>query len=93
MYDRFGAPAFLSAYNAGPKGLDAALAGLRPLPDETRNFTAKVEARIGFSAAVGGPQPAIRPSGGLFFANSAAPPATADWRQIFVRSTQHSSER
>jgi soluble lytic murein transglycosylase-like protein len=93
LYDRFGAPAFLSAYNAGPKGLDAARAGLRPLPDETRNFVAKVEARIGLLASAGDTRPAIRPSGGLFFANSAGPPATANWRQIFVRSPRYPSER
>jgi soluble lytic murein transglycosylase-like protein len=68
MYDRFGAPAFLAAYNAGPKGLEAARAGLRPLPDESRNFMEKVGRSLGISAP-GSPISAtsITGSGGLFF--------------------------
>jgi soluble lytic murein transglycosylase-like protein len=39
MYDRFGAPGFLAAYNAGPARYEAFLAG-RPLPSETRAYLA-----------------------------------------------------
>lgn len=39
MYDRFGAPGFLAAYNAGPTRYEAFLAG-RPLPSETRAYLA-----------------------------------------------------
>lgn len=39
MYDRYGAPGFLAAYNAGPGRYEAFLAG-RPLPGETRAYLA-----------------------------------------------------
>jgi hypothetical protein len=38
MYDAFGAPAFLAAYNAGPNRLADYLENHRPLPDETRRY-------------------------------------------------------
>jgi len=46
MYDQFGTPAFLAAYNAGPNRLAAYLANQRPLPDETRRYVAMIGARI-----------------------------------------------
>jgi cell division protein FtsN len=42
MYDIYGSPGFLAAYNAGPKRLDDYLAGLRSLPDETRRYVAMI---------------------------------------------------
>jgi cell division septation protein DedD len=42
MYDLYGSPAFLAAYNAGPNRLDDYLANLRPLPDETRHYVAMI---------------------------------------------------
>jgi soluble lytic murein transglycosylase-like protein len=42
MYDIYGSPGFLAAYNAGPKRLDDYLANLRPLPDETRRYVANI---------------------------------------------------
>ncbi len=42
MYDIYGSPGFLAAYNAGPKRLDDYLANLRPLPDETRRYVAMI---------------------------------------------------
>ena len=36
MYDRYGTPGFLAAYNAGPGRYDDHLATGRPLPEETR---------------------------------------------------------
>lgn len=39
MYDRYGSPGFLAAYNAGPGRYEAYLAG-RPLPAETRAYVA-----------------------------------------------------
>ncbi|WP_306120719.1 MULTISPECIES: lytic transglycosylase domain-containing protein [unclassified Roseitalea] len=38
MYDRFGAPGFLAAYNAGPERYAEHLATGRPLPRETRAY-------------------------------------------------------
>ena len=42
MYDIYGMPGFLAAYNAGPKRLDDYLANERPLPDETRHYVAMI---------------------------------------------------
>jgi len=46
MYDIYGSPGFLAAYNAGPGRLDDYLTRNRPLPDETRNYVAKIGPRI-----------------------------------------------
>jgi hypothetical protein len=50
LYDLYGSPGFLAAYNAGPGRLDDYLTRNRPLPDETRRYVAQVGARIGDSA-------------------------------------------
>ena len=42
MYDIYGTPGFLAAYNAGPSRLDDYLANNRPLPDETRRYVAMI---------------------------------------------------
>jgi cell division septation protein DedD len=42
MYDIYGAPGFLAAYNAGPARLDDYLSNNRPLPDETRHYVAMI---------------------------------------------------
>lgn len=42
MYDIYGAPGFLAAYNAGPARLDDYLTNNRPLPDETRHYVAMI---------------------------------------------------
>jgi D-alanyl-D-alanine carboxypeptidase len=55
MYDRYGAPGFLAAYDAGPDRVDAFLADGTPLPDETVNYLASVAPRLGSGAATGGP--------------------------------------
>jgi len=41
LHDRYGAPGFLAAYNAGPGRYEASLAG-RPLPLETRLYVERV---------------------------------------------------
>jgi len=46
MYDIYGAPGFLAAYNAGPARLDDYLANNRPLPDETRKYVAIIGPRL-----------------------------------------------
>jgi len=46
MYDLYGSPAFLAAYNAGPRRLEDYLWGSRGLPNETRNYVAKIGPRI-----------------------------------------------
>jgi soluble lytic murein transglycosylase-like protein len=40
LYQRFGAPGFLAAYNAGPTRYENHLATGRPLPDETQDYVA-----------------------------------------------------
>ena len=42
LYDVYGAPGFLAAYNAGPRRLDDYLTRHRALPDETRRYVANV---------------------------------------------------
>jgi hypothetical protein len=42
MYELYGSPGFLAAYNAGPGRLDDYLANVRPLPDETRRYVAMI---------------------------------------------------
>ena len=46
LHDRYGAPGFLAAYNAGPGRYDRHLATGRTLPDETRDYVAKLAPRI-----------------------------------------------
>lgn len=42
MYDIYGSPGFLAAYNAGPQRLEEYLTDRRPLPRETRNYVAMI---------------------------------------------------
>jgi len=51
MYDRFGAPGFLAAYNAGPGRYANHLRTGRPLPRETRNYVAMLSHQLGFGNA------------------------------------------
>ena len=46
MYDIYGAPGFLAAYNAGPRRLDDYLSNNRALPDETRRYVAMIGPNI-----------------------------------------------
>jgi D-alanyl-D-alanine carboxypeptidase len=55
MYQRYGAPGFLAAYNAGPEDVDEYLAGNGPLPDETVNYLADVTPNLGTQVAFSGP--------------------------------------
>lgn len=55
MYDRYGAPGFLAAYNAGPDRLDAYLADGSPLPDETVSYVASIAPRLGGGTRLSGP--------------------------------------
>ena len=55
MYDRYGSPGFLAAYNAGPDRLEAYLSGGNPLPDETVNYLASVAPRLGTEVPASGP--------------------------------------
>jgi soluble lytic murein transglycosylase-like protein len=47
LYDRYGAPGFLAAYNAGPRRYENCLATGRLLPDETQAYVATLAPTIG----------------------------------------------
>lgn len=47
MHDRYGAPGFLAAYNAGPNRYDDYVANARPLPAETVAYVAAIAPLIG----------------------------------------------
>ena len=55
MYDRFGAPGFLAAYNAGPDRVDNYLAGRTSLPQETVNYLAAITPNLGTEVPRSGP--------------------------------------
>jgi D-alanyl-D-alanine carboxypeptidase len=55
MYDRFGSPGFLAAYNAGPDRVDNYLAGRTSLPQETVNYVAAISPNLGTEVARSGP--------------------------------------
>lgn len=50
MYELYGNPAFLAAYNAGPRRLEEYLWAGRGLPGETRNYVARIGPRIAGAA-------------------------------------------
>ncbi len=50
MYDMYGSPGFLAAYNAGPNRLDDYLANQRALPDETRHYVAVIGPSLRYAA-------------------------------------------
>ncbi len=47
LYDMYGTPGFLAAYNAGPNRLAEYLAGQTNLPDETRHYVAVIGSGLG----------------------------------------------
>lgn len=51
LYDRYGAPGFLSAYNAGPGRYDEYLANGSPLPAETRAYVGQLAPLVGGEAS------------------------------------------
>jgi len=66
LNDRFGAPGFLAAYNAGPARFEGYRTGLRPLPEETLAYLTKLQRLL----------PDLHIGGML-----TARPAVADWRR------------
>jgi hypothetical protein len=74
MYDRYGAPGFLAAYNAGPNRLDRYLNNGTPLPDETVNYVASIAPLLGPETAMSGPlAPYARRGGGVMLAARRSP--------------------
>ncbi|MDZ4109422.1 MAG: lytic transglycosylase domain-containing protein [Brevundimonas sp.] len=79
MYDRYGAPGFLAAYNAGPGRWESHLAGRRALPAETINYLARLAPELGVSlesVAVAAPAP---------------PPPSPFEAPLFVQISAHSA--
>jgi D-alanyl-D-alanine carboxypeptidase len=74
MYDLFGSPGFLAAYNAGPDRMDDYLAGTARLPTETVNYLAAVAPNLGGAVSPSGPLAAyaFAPSTGGFAGASVA---------------------
>lgn len=86
MFDRFGSPGFLAAYNVGPGRYADYLAGRRGLPLETRSYLAAVSARL----AIGEPAslPPAAPTPQTLFATARAP----DDRLFFPLRTQRQDQ-
>jgi D-alanyl-D-alanine carboxypeptidase len=55
MYNRYGAPGFLAAYNAGPDRLDSYLANGTPLPEETVGYLSAIAPYLGEGTGFSGP--------------------------------------
>jgi hypothetical protein len=77
MYDRFGSPGFLAAYNAGPGRYEDHLATGRALPRETRAYMATLLPMIGLASSNG---------------TTTTVPAPTDWRDapLFVERSNSS---
>ncbi|MEI6158549.1 MAG: lytic transglycosylase domain-containing protein [Roseococcus sp.] len=63
MYDLYGSPAFLAAYNAGPRRLENYLFNNQGLPAETRNYVARVGPRVITSSPVRRAPPEVYAAG------------------------------
>ncbi len=72
MYDVYGSPGFLAAYNAGPGNLDAYLTRNRRLPAETRRYVAMIAPYIRDSS------PVNRSQADMLAMNHVAAPAPDD---------------
>ena len=76
LYDHYGAPAFLAAYNAGSARLDDYLLRSRPLPAETRRYVGRLASAIQGAPLAPPSVFAVRHDGSSTV--PAATPATAD---------------
>jgi D-alanyl-D-alanine carboxypeptidase len=74
MYDRYGSPGFLAAYNAGPQRVDDYLATGDPLPNETVGYVASIAPRIAGTVPETGPLSVYGGNGAVQYA--AAPGGT-----------------
>jgi len=88
MFDRFGSPNFLAAYNAGPDRVALYLSGAKILPDETENYVARISPNLGPWGGGGGggatfaaaPDPSDRAFEGGGLVSAQAPTGTlAGW--------------
>ena len=70
MYERYGAPGFLAAYNAGPGRVDDYLATGDPLPDETVAYLGNVAPQLGGVTPMTGPLAVYAGNNGTYVAQS-----------------------
>ncbi len=77
LYDRYGSPNFLAAYNAGPHRLDAYLAGQGELPNETVNYVASIAPSLTRDSPLTGPLSVYADSGRFPAAQDPVPRAYA----------------
>jgi|SRR5712664_553599 len=96
LHDRYGAPGFLAAYNAGPPRYEHHLATGRPLPDETQAYVATLAPLIG-SKQTGGRIVAVAKSftwaGSPLFAVRAASKSIVNRPQVGTHPDRLLSER
>lgn len=81
MYDRYGAPGFLAAYNAGPGRWESHSAGRRALPAETINYLARLAPELGVSLE------------SAMTAAPASPPPSPFEAPLFVQISAHSASQ
>ncbi len=93
MYQKYGAPAFLAAYNAGPQRLDDYLSQGRPLPNETVDYVAAIAPHLGTEIAMTGPLAAYASGGGGGYVQDAgyATPVRLASYQVPVRRSRSRS--
>ncbi len=70
MYERYGSPGFLAAYNAGPNRLDSYLSDGTSLPEETVGYVAAIAPRLGNDAPLSGPLSVFAGGGATQYAAS-----------------------
>ena len=86
MYDIYGSPGFLAAYNAGPRRLDDYLSDTKPLPDETRRYVAMI------APAIESIYPSRRSPAEAYAMNTLPidiPPGLRDGRSVMLASARH----
>jgi len=90
MYQKYGAPAFLAAYNAGPQRLEDYLYKGRILPNETIDYVASIAPHLGTEIAMSGPLATYASGGGTAYASAGyAPVRLAAYRVPARRSRWH----
>ncbi len=88
MYDIYGSPGFLAAYNAGPRRLDDYLSDNRALPEETRRYVAAI------GPAIQGIYPARRSPAEAYAMNALPieiPPGLRYGRALMLASSRRSA--
>lgn len=77
LFDRYGSPTFLAAYNAGPHRVDDYLAGRGALPNETVNYVASIAPNLAGDRPLTGALAAYADAGPIPAAQAPVPRAFA----------------